>query len=37
MILVVIPGLIPGLDFLVVELSGIEVVLGSLEDCVMLI
>ena len=34
MIPVVIPGLIPGLDFLVSELSGIEIVLESLEDCV---
>ena len=29
-----IPGLIPGMDFLVVELSGIEIVSESLEDCV---
>ena len=34
MILGVIPGMIPGLDFLVAELSGIEIVLESLEDCV---
>ena len=26
--------MIPGIDFLVVELSGIEIVLESLEDCV---
>ena len=31
---VVIPVLIPGLDSLVAELSGIEIVLESLEDCV---
>ena len=34
MILVSIPGMIPGVDFLVAELSGIEIVLESLEDCV---
>ena len=34
MILGVIPGMIPGLDFLVAELSEIEIVLESLEDCV---
>ena len=34
MIPVVIPGMIPGVDFLVVELSGMEIVLESLEDCV---
>ena len=34
MILGVILVMIPGLDSLVVELSGIEIVLGSLEDCV---
>ena len=28
--------MIPGIDFLVVELSEIEIVLGSLEDCVCL-
>ena len=27
-------GVIPGIDFLVAELSGIEIVLESLEDCV---
>ena len=31
---VMIPVVIPGLDFLVSELSGIEIVLESLEDCV---
>ena len=31
---VMIPVVIPGMDFLVVELSGIEIVLESLEDCV---
>ena len=31
-----IPGLIPGMDSLVVELSEIEIVLESLEDCVCL-
>ena len=36
MILVVILVSIPGLDFLVAELSGIEIVLESLEDCVCL-
>ena len=30
----VIPGMIPGMDSLVVELSGIEIVLESVEDCV---
>ena len=30
----VIPVSIPGLDFLVAVLSGIEIVLESLEDCV---
>ena len=34
MILVVIPVLIPGLDSLVAELSEIEIVLESLENCV---
>ena len=34
MILGVILVMIPGLDSLVVELSGIEIVLESLEDCV---
>ena len=34
MIPVVIPVLIPGLDSLVAELSEIEIVLESLEDCV---
>ena len=34
MIPVVIPGMIPGVDFLVVELSEMEIVLESLEDCV---
>ena len=34
MIPVVILGMILGLDSLVVELSGIEIVLESLEDCV---
>ena len=34
MIPVVIPVSIPGLDFLVAELSEIEIVLESLEDCV---
>ena len=29
-----IPEMIPGLDFLVAELSGIEIVLESLKDCV---
>ena len=29
-----ITGLIPGMDFLVAELSEIEIVLESLEDCV---
>ena len=28
------PVVIPGVDFLVVELSGVEIVLESLEDCV---
>ena len=32
----VILGVIPGVDFLVVELSGIEIVLEFLEDCVCL-
>ena len=36
MISVVILVLIPGLDFLVAELSGVEIVLESLEDCVCL-
>ena len=36
MILGVIPGMIPGVDFLVVELSEMETVLESLEDCVCL-
>ena len=27
-------GVIPGIDFLVVELSGVKIVLESLEDCV---
>ena len=36
MIPVVILVSIPGLDFLVAELSGIEIVLESLEDCVCL-
>ena len=31
-----IPGMIPGMDSLVVELSEIEIVLESLEDCVCL-
>ena len=31
---VMIPGLIPGMDFLVVKLSEIEIVLESLEDYV---
>ena len=34
MIPVVILGMIPGVDFLVVELSEMEIVLESLEDCV---
>ena len=34
MIPVVIPVMIPGSDFLVAELSGIEIVLESLKDCV---
>ena len=34
MIPVVIPVSIPELDFLVSELSGVEIVLESLEDCV---
>ena len=34
MIPVVIPGLIPVMDFLVSELSGVEIVLESLKDCV---
>ena len=34
MIPVVIPVLIPGLDSLVSELSGVEIVLESLKDCV---
>ena len=34
MIPVVILVLIPGLDSLVSELSGVEIVLESLEDCV---
>ena len=34
MIPVVIPGLIPVIDFLVAELSGVEIVLESLKDCV---
>ena len=34
MIPVVILVSIPGLDFLVAELSGMEIVLKSLEDCV---
>ena len=33
---VMIPGMIPGMDFLGVELSEIEIVLESLEDCVCL-
>ena len=33
-VLVMIPVVIPGVDFLVVELSGIEIALESLEDCV---
>ena len=33
---VMIPGVIPGMDSLVVELSEIEIVLESLEDCVCL-
>ena len=36
MILVMIPGMIPGMDSLVAELSEIEIVLESLEDCVCL-
>ena len=36
MIPVVILGMIPGLDSLVSELSGVEIVLESLEDCVCL-
>ena len=36
MILGVIPGMIPGMDSLVAELSEIEIVLESLEDCVCL-
>ena len=31
---VMILGVIPGIDFLVAELSEIEIVLKSLEDCV---
>ena len=31
----VIPGMIPGMDSLVAELSEIEIVLESLEDCVV--
>ena len=31
-----ISGMIPGMDFLVAELSEIEIVLESLEDCVCL-
>ena len=34
MIPVVIPVWIPGLDSLVAELSGVEIVLESLKDCV---
>ena len=34
MIPVVILGMIPGLDSLVSELSGVEIVLESLKDCV---
>ena len=33
---VMIPGMIPGMDSLVAELSEIEIVLESLEDCVCL-
>ena len=33
---VLIPGVIPGMDSLVAELSEIEIVLESLEDCVCL-
>ena len=33
---VMIPVVIPGVDFLVVELSGVEIALESLEDCVCL-
>ena len=33
---VMILGVIPGMDFLVAELSEIEIVLESLEDCVCL-